>query len=377
MKKESFIKLKTEKQQIRVAIAGVGNCASALVQGLTYYQTKTTGIQEGLIIPLIGPYAVSDISVVAAFDIDTRKVGKQLEKAIFSIPNCTSIFASDIPPTGVTVKMGPTLDGVPPHMKNYPGERTFCLAEAPTVDIAEELAKSKAEILLCYLPVGAEKAVHHYASACLSVGVAFINCMPSFIASNPLWADRFRLAGLPIIGDDVKSQVGATIVHRTLTNLMTKRGYIITRTYQLNAGGNTDFLNMLDRGRVASKIKSKVDAVQSQLHQKLPESEIHAGPSDYVPWLGDNKVAFIRIEGYGFGGAPIEIDLRLSVQDSPNSAAVVVDVIRIAKLALDKGLSGPLEDACAYYMKSPPRQYTDDEARQRVEAFIRSMVGTD
>lgn len=355
---------------IKVAIAGIGNCASSLVQGIEYYNREACEDLTGLMHPVIGPWAPSDIKLVAAFDIDRRKVGRPIEQAIFAKPNCTMVFQPDIPNTGVSVKMGPALDGIASHMKDYSDGEAFRLADAEPVDITEELGRSGADVLVCYLPVGSELAVRHYAEACLRAGVAMVNCVPVFIASDPVWAERFVEAGVPIVGDDIKSQVGATIVHRALTRLFGDRGYSLERTYQLNIGGNTDFLNMLDRDRLQSKKKSKTESVLSQLDKKISERNIHIGPSDYVPWQGDNKIAFIRMEGKGFGGAPIELELRLSVQDSPNSAGVVIDAIRCAALGKMRNIGGPLEAVSAYYMKSPPQQLRDSEAREQCEAFI-------
>ncbi len=321
--------------------------------------------------PKIGGYGPCDIAFVAAFDIDRRKVGRPLEEAVFAPPNCALVFQRAITPTNIVVQKGPVLDGLADHMADYAEDEAFRLSEAPEVDVTEALRRSGAEVLVCYLPVGSERAVRHYARACLEAGVAMVNCVPVFIASDPNWAEKFRAAGLPIIGDDIKSQVGATIVHRNLVRLFNDRGYSVDRTYQLNTGGNTDFLNMLALERLKSKKQSKTNSVQSQLDLPLPARDIHIGPSDYVPWQGDNKVAFIRMEGRGFGGAPIELELRLSVQDSPNSAGVVINAVRCAKLALVRGLAGPLEAVSAYYMKTPPRQMRDDEARERCETFIR------
>ena len=356
--------------RIRVAIAGVGNCASSFVQGIAYYRGR--GIKElsGLMHPDIGGWGPGDLEIVAAFDIDRRKVGEPVERAIFAKPNCTLIFEREVPASGVTVRMGPVLDGVAPHMADYPEDEAFRVAEAEPVDVVEELRRSGAEVLVCYMPVGSEEAVRHYAEACLDAGVALINCVPVFIASDAAWGGKFEAAGLPVVGDDIKSQVGATIVHRTLTRLFCDRGYRLERTYQLNTGGNTDFLNMLALERLRSKKKSKTDSVQSQLDERLEARDIHIGPSDYVAWQGDNKVAFIRMEGCGFGGAPIELEIRLSVQDSPNSAGVVIDAVRCAKLGLERGLCGPLEAVSAYYMKSPPKQMRDSAAREACEEFI-------
>jgi myo-inositol-1-phosphate synthase len=320
--------------------------------------------------PEIGSWSPGDLDFVCAFDIDARKVGGPLHQAIFSPPNCAQVFFSDFPDESCEVLMGPTLDGVAPHLAEYPDSQRFIVADQPSVNVAEALRQSRAEVLVCYLPVGSELAVRHYAEACLEAGVAMVNCVPVFIASDPEWAQRFRDKGLPIVGDDVKSQVGATIVHRALAALFSDRGVEVARTYQLNTGGNTDFLNMLARDRLHSKKKSKTQAVQSQLKTPLPDDQIHIGPSDYVPWQKDNKVAFIRLEGEGFGGVPLELECRLSVQDSPNSGGVVIDAIRCLKLALDKRVGGPLEATSAYYMKSPPRQMTDHQARAKNFEFI-------
>jgi myo-inositol-1-phosphate synthase len=355
---------------IKVAIAGVGNCASALVQGVEYYRDRQGGALEGVMRPSIGSYRCSDIEFVAAFDIDRRKVGHPLEEAIFAKPNCTRIFQSALPVSNVIVQAGPVLDGVAAHMADYPDDAAFRPVDLEPTDIAEALRASGAEVLLCYLPVGSELAVKHYAQACLDARVAMINCVPVFLASDPNWAQKFRDAGIPIVGDDIKSQVGATIVHRALVRLFCDRGVGIDRTYQLNTGGNTDFLNMLERDRLTSKKISKTESVQSQLDERLDARDIHVGPADYVPWQKDNKVCFLRIEGRGFGGAPIELEMRLSVEDSPNSAGVVIDAIRCAKLALQRGEAGPLVGPSAYYMKSPPRQLRDSVALEACDAFI-------
>ena len=355
---------------IKVAIVGVGNCASSLIQGIAYYQTCDARGVAGLMHANIGGWGPGDLEIVAAFDIDRRKVGKPIEQAIFEKPNCTLVFQRNLAFSGVSVQMGPILDGVAPHMNDYPDGEAFRPADVEPVDVAEDLRRSGAEVLVCYLPVGSERAVRHYVQACLDAGVALVNCVPVFIASDPVWADRFRRAGLPIVGDDIKSQVGATIVHRMLTRLFCDRGVELDRTYQLNTGGNTDFLNMLALDRLKSKKISKTESVQSQLDERLASRDIHIGPSDYVPWQGDNKVCFIRMEGRGFGDAPIELEMRLSVQDSPNSAGVVIDAVRCAKLGLERGDAGPLEAVSAYYMKSPPVQMRDSVAREKCDAFI-------
>jgi myo-inositol-1-phosphate synthase len=361
---------------IKIAIAGVGNCASSLIQGLHYYKDRDDREVAGLMHPRIGAWKPSGIEVVAAFDIDRRKVGRPVEEAIFAKPNCAAVFHSALPVSEVIVEMAPVLDGVAPPMAEYPDDQAFRPADLAPVDVPARLRQSGAEVLVCYMPVGAEEAARHYAEACLEAGVAMVNCMPAFIASNPEWARRFRQRNLPIVGDDVKSQVGATIVHRALARLFGDRGAALERTYQLNTGGNTDFLNMLERARLTSKKISKTEAVQSQLDERLDSGDIHIGPSDYVTWQGDNKVCFIRMEARGFGDVPLELELRLSVQDSPNSAGVVIDAIRCAKLGLVRGLGGPLEAASAYYMKHPPRQMRDSVARDLCEAFIQGREVT-
>ena len=358
-------------KKIRVAIAGVGNCASALVQGLEHYRARNHGDGGGLMHAQIGPWSPSDVVVAAAFDIDRRKVGQPLEKAVFAAPNCAWRFQPVLTPSGVEVQKGPVLDGVAEHMAHYDDEDAFRVADVAPVDVATVLRESGADVLVCYLPVGSERAVRYYAQACLDTGVAMVNCVPVFLASDPAWGKQFAAAGVPIIGDDIKSQLGATIVHRALARLFADRGIRLDRTYQLNTGGNTDFLNMLERTRLASKKHSKTESVQSQLDERLATRDIHIGPSDYVPWQNDNKIAFIRMEGRGFADAPIEIELRLSVEDSPNSAGVVIDAIRCAKLAADRGLAGPIKAPSAWYMKSPPRQTRDSDALEELNRFIR------
>lgn len=356
--------------KIKVAIAGIGNCASALLQGIELYKNSSEEEAIGLLSYDLGGYKPGDIEVVAAFDIDKRKVGKRLKEAVFAKPNCTPIFYEDLPDYPVTVQMGPVLDGVSEHMADYDEDRTFIVADEEPVDVAKVLKESGAEMLINYLPVGSTKAVEYYANACLEAGVGFINAMPVFIATNDEWAQKFEAKNIPIIGDDVKSQVGATIVHRTLTKLFENRGVVLDRTYQLNFGGNTDFLNMLNRSRLSSKKKSKTQSVQAELKTALEAENIHIGPSDYIPWLNDNKIAQIRMEGRGFGGVPITIDVKLSVQDGPNSGGVIIDAIRCMKIALDRNIGGRLYEISAFTMKSPPVQYTDTEAKKLVEAFI-------
>ncbi len=360
-------------RKIRAAIAGVGNCASSLVQGLEYYNGWNEKASAGLMHTRIGDWGPSDIEIVGAFDIDRRKVGKLVEEAIFAKPNCTKIFQNVLSVSDVVVQMGPILDGVAPHMADYPDDEAFRPSDEEPVDVVQVLKDAEAEVLVCYMPVGSEKAVRHYAQACLEAGVAMVNCVPVFISSDAGWAEKFRDAGLPIIGDDIKSQVGATIVHRTLTRLFGDRGVPLDRTYQLNTGGNTDFLNMKALDRLKSKKVSKTESVQSQLDERMDSNDIHIGPSDYVPWQDDNKVAFIRMEGRGFGDVPLELELRMSVQDSPNSAGVVIDAVRCAKLGLERGISGPLEAASAYYMKSPPTQMRDSLAYELTDAFIQGI----
>jgi myo-inositol-1-phosphate synthase len=353
---------------IKIAIVGIGNCASSLVQGIAFYTDRSNTV--GLAHPRIGPYSVSDIEVVAAIDIDARKVGHRLDEAIFSPPNNTKVFCRDVTRSEVIVQMGPPLDGVSPHLSEYPEDQRFVVADQPPVDVAKLLRDSGAEILVNYVPVGSQQTAEYHAECCLSAGVSLVNCVPVFIASDHSWAKRFANAGIPCIGDDIKAQVGATITHRTLARLFDERGVRIDSTYQLNTGGNTDFLNMLNRQRLSSKKRSKTEAVQSQLDLPLDESRIHIGPSDYIPFQKDNKVCFLRIEGTGFGGVPMNLEMRLSVEDSPNSAGVAVDAIRCCRLARDAGMSGPIEPASAWTMKRPIRQMSDAEAHLAMEEFI-------
>ncbi len=360
-------------REVRVAIAGVGNCASSLVQGVEYYKDVDSSSEAvpGLMHNVFGSCRVRDIKFVAAFDVDKRKVGKDLCEAVFAKPNNTKVFCKDLPKSGVVVQKAPVLDGIAEHMADYPEERAFRVGESNPVDVAKSLRDSGAEVLLNYMPVGAQRATEYYADACLKAGTAMVNCMPVFIASSAEWAKRFDEKRIPIIGDDIKSQIGATITHRVLTKLFSDRGVKIERTYQLNTGGNTDFLNMLERSRLRSKKLSKTEAVQSQLPVSLPWEHIHIGPSDYVPWQNDNKVCFIRIEGRKFGDVPVELELRLSVEDSPNSAGCTIDAVRAAKLALDRGIGGALISMSAYLMKHPPQQFPDSFAREMVEEFIK------
>lgn len=360
-------------KNIKIAIVGVGNCASALVQGMTYYRDKNADDAIGLMHWDIGGYKPYDMEVVAAFDIDQRKVGKDVSEAIFAPPNCTTVFCEKIPATGVKVSMGKVLDGVAEHLVNLDPQFTFVVSDQPEpnkADIVNILKSSGAEVLINYLPVGSQEATEFYAECAIDAGVGFVNCIPVFIASNPLWEEKFRLKNIPIIGDDIKSQLGATITHRALANQFQKRGVKIDRTYQINTGGNTDFLNMLDRSRLDSKKTSKTEAVQSVIQQRLESKDIHVGPSDYVPWQKDNKVCFIRMEGRLFGDVPMNIELRLSVEDSPNSAGVVIDAIRCCKLGLERKIGGVLTAPSAFFMKHPPTQLIDDHAYEMTENFI-------
>ncbi len=361
--------------KINIAIVGIGNCASALVQGINYYKQKTADDAIGLMHWDIGGYTPDAIKVAAAFDIDRRKVGLDVHQAIFAPPNCTQKFCNEMPDSGTIVQMGCILDGISDHMADYEAHRTFAPSNAPQPDqdkVVRILREVKADVMLNYLPVGSEEATRFYAACALAAGVAFINNIPVFIASDKEWAQKFSHHNIPIIGDDIKSQLGATITHRVLTDMFKKRGVRLDRTYQLNTGGNTDFLNMLNRSRLSSKKISKTEAVQSVTAHRLDNDNIHIGPSDYVPWQNDNKVCFIRMEGRLFGDVPMNLEMRLSVEDSPNSAGVAIDAIRCAKLALDRKIGGVLEAPSAYFCKHPARQYTDDEAFQMIENFISS-----
>jgi myo-inositol-1-phosphate synthase len=355
-----------ETGKIRVAIVGVGNCASSLVQGVEFYR----GAPEGSFVPglmniNLGGYHVGDLEFSAAFDVSAAKVGRDLAEAIFADPNNTCQFC-DVPVLGVGVERGPTMDGLGRYLSEVIEESP----KAP-VNVAGVLTQTRTDVVVCYLPVGSEQAAHWYAEQALEAGCALVNCIPVFIASQPEWQRRFERKNLPIVGDDIKSQVGATIVHRILTNLFRERGVRLDRTYQLNFGGNTDFLNMLERDRLESKKISKTQAVTSQLGHALPSQCVHVGPSDYVPWMKDRKTCFIRMEGTTFGNMPLQCEVKLEVWDSPNSAGVVIDAIRCAKLAMDRGIGGALVGPSSYFMKSPPVQFTDEEARLRTEMFIR------
>ena len=350
--------------KINVAIIGVGNCASSLVQGVHFYRNAAEGEEiPGIMHPVLGDYHVSDLNFVAAFDVDANKVGKDLSEAIFTEPNNTTTF-TDVPRLDVPVERGMTHDGLGKYLSEI-----ITKAPGPTADIAGILKEREVDVVISYLPVGSEEATKWYVEQILEAGCAMVNCIPVFIAREEYWANRFRQAGVPIVGDDIKSQVGATIVHRVLTRLFRDRGVRIDRTYQLNFGGNTDFLNMLERERLESKKISKTNAVTSQIDYEMPPNMVHVGPSDHVPWLLDRKWCHIRIEGTTFGNVPLNLELKLEVWDSPNSAGVVIDAVRCAKIALDRGLSGPLLAPSAYFMKSPPEQWTDDRARDEVEAF--------
>ncbi len=355
---------------IKVAMIGVGNCASSLVQGVTYYRQNNSA--QGLIHEKIGGYGAGDVEFVLGVDVDARKVGLDIAEAIFASPNNTKVFQQDIAPTGAKVIMGKISDGVAAHMTTV-GDKGFIVAndtEATAADIIKAIKDSGAEVLINFLPVGSQEATEFYMECALEAGVAVVNCMPVFIASRPEWEAKFRAKNLPIVGDDIKAQVGATIVHRVLSSLFAARGVTIERTYQLNTGGNTDFMNMLDRQRLGSKKESKTEAVQAMLAQRLADENIHVGPSDYVPWQKDNKLCFLRLEGLQWGNVPMDLELRLSVEDSPNSAACVMDALRCAKVALERGEGGALIGPSAYFCKHPPQQFNDDLAAQMVDEYI-------
>jgi myo-inositol-1-phosphate synthase len=354
---------------IRVAIVGVGNCASSLVQGVEYYKdADPSGRVPGLMHVQFGKYHVSDVQFVAAFDVDAKKVGQDLAHAITASENNT-IKICDVPPTGLMVQRGHTFDGLGKYYREMITE-----SDAEPVDVVAVLRERNVDVLVCYLPVGSEQAARFYAQCAIDAGVGFVNALPVFIAGTPEWADKFTKAGVPIVGDDIKSQVGATITHRVLAKLFEDRGVEVQRTYQLNVGGNMDFMNMLERDRLESKKISKTQSVTSQIDRKMAARDIHIGPSDYVAWLDDRKWAFVRLEGKAFGDVPLNLEYKLEVWDSPNSAGVIIDAIRAAKIGMDRGIGGPLLSASSYFMKSPPEQYADDECRERVEQFIRGEI---
>ncbi len=354
---------------VRVAIVGVGNCASSLVQGVEYYKDAGAGDRvPGLMHVQFGPYHVRDVEFAAAFDVDAKKVGHDLSEAIVASENNT-IKLCDVPPTGVIVQRGPTLDGLGEYYREIITE-----SDEEPVSVAAVLRETKTDVLVSYLPVGSEEADRYYAQCALDAGVAFVNALPVFIASDPAWARKFTEAGVPIIGDDIKSQVGATITHRVLAKLFEDRGVELLRTYQLNFGGNMDFMNMLERKRLLSKKISKTQAVTSQIPHEMERAAVHIGPSDHVPWLDDRKMAYVRLEGKAFGDVPLNLEYKLEVWDSPNSAGVIIDAVRAAKIAQDRGIGGPILSAASYFMKSPPEQYGDDVARDLVEKFIRGEV---
>ena len=354
---------------VRVAIVGVGNCASSLVQGVEYYRNADPNERvPGLMHVTFGDYHVSDVKFVAAFDVDAKKVGMDLAEAIVASENNT-IKLCDVPPTGVTVQRGPTFDGLGQYYTEIIEE-----SDAQPVDVTEALRAAKVDVVVAYLPVGSEDACKFYAQAAIDAGCAFVNALPVFVASDPVWAKKFEDAGLPIVGDDIKSQVGATIVHRALAKLFEDRGVELLRTYQLNFGGNMDFMNMLERNRLVSKKISKTQSVTSQVPHEMAKSDLHIGPSDHVPWLDDRKWAYIRLEGRSFGDTPLNAELKLEVWDSPNSAGVIIDAVRAAKIALDRKIGGPILSASAYFMKSPPVQYADSDAHAAVEEFIAGEI---
>jgi myo-inositol-1-phosphate synthase len=354
---------------VRVAIVGVGNCASSLIQGVEYYRAADpTDRVPGLMHVTFGDYHVNDVKFVAAFDVDAKKVGMDLAEAINASENNT-ITLCDVPPTGVTVQRGPTFDGLGLYYREIIEE-----SSAEPVDVAQALRDAEVDVVVSYLPVGSEQADKFYAQAAIDAGCAFVNALPVFIASDPVWAQKFTDAGLPIVGDDIKSQVGATIVHRALAKLFEDRGVELLRTYQLNFGGNMDFMNMLERNRLVSKKISKTQSVTSQIPHEMVKSDVHIGPSDHVPWLDDRKWAYIRLEGRSFGDTPLNAELKLEVWDSPNSAGVIIDAVRAAKIAKDRGVGGPILSASSYFMKSPPVQYNDHDAKAAVEAFIAGEV---
>ena len=354
---------------VRVAIVGVGNCASSLVQGVEFYKDAAPEQRvPGLMHVQFGDYHVGDVEFVAAFDVDAKKVGQDLAHAIHASENNTIKFA-EVPPTGVTVQRGHTFDGLGEYYLDMVEE-----SDAEPVDVVQALKDAQVDVLVSYLPVGSEEADRFYAQACIDAKVAFVNALPVFIASDPEWAEKFTDAGVPIVGDDIKSQVGATITHRVMAKLFEDRGVELLRTYQLNFGGNMDFMNMLERKRLQSKKISKTQSVTSQIPHEMAKADVHIGPSDHVPWLDDRKWAYVRLEGKSFGDTPLNLEYKLEVWDSPNSAGVIIDAVRAAKIAKDRGVGGPILSASSYFMKSPPEQYNDDQAREAVEAFIRGDV---
>jgi myo-inositol-1-phosphate synthase len=367
-RKEELVSVEN-KGEIRVAIVGVGNCANSLIQGITYYKDATNESEiPGLMHPVLGGYHIKNINFVLALDVDAKKVGLDLADAIWASENNTIKFAT-VAKTGVTVKRGTTLDGLGRYYKE-----TIKESDAAPVDVVAELKANKVDVLICYLPVGSEEAAKFYAQCAIDSGCAFVNALPVFIASDPVWADKFTKAGLPIVGDDIKSQVGATITHRIMAKLFQDRGVHLDRTYQLNVGGNMDFKNMLERDRLESKKISKTQSVTSQLDYDLGAKNVHIGPSDYIPWLDDRKWAYVRLEGRAFGDVPLNLEYKLEVWDSPNSAGVIIDALRCAKIALDRKIGGPLLSPSSYFMKSPPVQYTDEQAYQKVEQFIEGNI---
>jgi myo-inositol-1-phosphate synthase len=367
-RKEELVSVEN-KGEIRVAIVGVGNCANSLIQGITYYKDATNETEiPGLMHPVLGGYHIKNINFVLALDVDAKKVGLDLSEAIWASENNTIKFAN-VAKTGVTVKRGTTLDGLGRYYKETITEST-----AAPVDVVAEFKSNKVDVVICYLPVGSEEAAKFYAQCAIDAGCAFVNALPVFIASDPVWADKFTKAGLPIVGDDIKSQVGATITHRIMAKLFQDRGVHLDRTYQLNVGGNMDFKNMLERDRLESKKISKTQSVTSQLDYDLGAKNVHIGPSDYIPWLDDRKWAYVRLEGRAFGDVPLNLEYKLEVWDSPNSAGVIIDALRCAKIALDRKIGGPLLSPSSYFMKSPPVQYTDEQAYQKVEHFIDGSI---
>ncbi len=354
---------------VRVAIVGVGNCASSLVQGVEYYKDADPQSRvPGLMHVQFGPYHVRDVEFVAAFDVDAKKVGRDLAEAIVASENNT-IKICDVPPTGIIVQRGPTMDGLGEYYREIVTE-----SDEEPADVVQVLREARADVLVSYLPVGSEQADRFYAQCAIDAGVAFVNALPVFIASDPVWAKKFADAGVPIVGDDIKSQVGATITHRVLAKLFEDRGVELLRTYQLNFGGNMDFMNMLERKRLQSKKISKTQSVTSQIPHEMAKADVHIGPSDHVPWLDDRKWAYVRLEGRSFGDTPLNLEYKLEVWDSPNSAGIIIDAVRAAKIAKDRGIGGPILSPSSYFMKSPPVQYSDDQAREAVEKFIRGEV---